>query len=450
MRRPRASLSREAWWLLVISGFFALSIGLSNTFVNIYLWKVDRSYTSIGWYNFAVYVMIPVAFVVAGFIGERRHPVLTLRLGVALHGVFYALVLAGGSTLARLPLIPGVVMGFAAGFYWLSFNWLSLLLTRDSSRDRFYGLNGVVSATAGMAAPTVAGYVIGHEDRLGGFTGYHVIFGLSLALFAGATALSMKLHSKRMDGRLQLGVAVRAVRQNKMWRLTLLGCGLYGLREGVFLFLIGLLIYVATGSEMELGEFLLLQNAILFVAFYFVGRFTTDRNRLWVIGTGALGMAATALLFTRPITAASVIWYGALIAVFLPMFIVPLQGTVFNQISALDGSGEAFVEHIIAREVVENLGRVVGIAAFLTVIAVRPTPRAIGWFAVFLGFVQLGTWALLYTGAKHGQFSSSDHGGEGSGGKQWGSAGGTGRQMPGLVHKEQRKASPRRAVRTPR
>lgn len=400
MRKPKAALAREAWWLLAISGCFALSIGLSNTFVNIYLWKVDKSYTSIGWYNVAVYTLMPIAFVVAGALAKHRQPVLTLRLGVALHAVFYALVLVGGNALARLPLIPGIVMGIAAGFYWLSFNWLSLLFTDKAARDRFYGLNGVFSAVAGMAAPTVAGYVISHEDRFGGLTGYHVIFGLSLALFAVATVASLRLRAKAIGGQLKLRLALRAAVSDPKWRMTLYGCGVYGLREGVFLFLIGLLIYVATGSELELGEFLLLQNALSFASFFLVGRFTTDRNRMWVIGIGAVGMAVTALIFILPITAASVMWYGSLIAVFLPMFIVPLQGTIFNQIGALDRTGETYVEQIILREVMENAGRVAGVAAFLAVTAFRPDARAIGWFAVVLGFVQLGTWGLLLQGKR--------------------------------------------------
>lgn len=400
MHKAEAALGRRAWWLLFVSGCFALSVGLSNTFVNIYLWKVDRSYTVIGWYNFAVYALVPIAFVLAGAIAKKTQPVLTLRFGVALHGVFFALVLAGGNALAHLPFVPGVVMGVAAGFYWLSFNWLSLLLTDKSARDRFYGLNGVVSAVAGMVAPTVAGYVISHEDRFGGLTGYHVIFGLSLALFAAATAISLGLHTEAIRGKLNLQTAVRMATRDPKWRMTLYGCGVYGLREGVFLFLIGLLIYVATGSELELGEFLLLQNALSFASFFLVGRFTTDRNRMWVIGIGAVGMALTALIFLTPITAASVMWYGGLIAVFLPMFIVPLQATVFNQIGALDKTGETYVEQIILREIIENAGRVVGVGAFLGVLALRSDARAIGWFAVVLGFVQLGTWALLWQGGR--------------------------------------------------
>ncbi|MDQ0188925.1 MFS transporter [Alicyclobacillus cycloheptanicus] len=400
MRQPRPVLPSSAWWLLVISGIFALSIGLSNTFVNIYLWKVDRSYAPIAWYNLAVYCLMPIAFVAAGAVAKRTHPIVTIRLGVALHGVFYAVILAGGTALAKHPFVPGIFMGIAAGFYWLSFNWLSMLFTGEGTRDRFYGLNGVAGAVSGMIAPFAAGFLIAREDQFGGLSGYHVIFGLSLALFAAATGVSLRLRRARVQAAawektLDWRAALTSVREARGWRLTLLGCAVYGLREGVFLFLIGLLFYVATGSEMKLGEFLLLQSAVSFASFFAMGRFVKAHNRLRWMGVGAAGMAAAALLFTLPLSLLLVVSYGVAIAVFLPFFLVPLQGAVFHQIGALTPEKTDDVEHIIMREGFENLGRVVGIAAFLVVLSVDHSARTIGWFAVALGFVQLGTFALL-------------------------------------------------------
>ena len=40
--------------LLIISGLYSLSIALSNTFVNIYLWKQSGNYVDIGIYNLIV------------------------------------------------------------------------------------------------------------------------------------------------------------------------------------------------------------------------------------------------------------------------------------------------------------------------------------------------------------------------------------------------------------
>ncbi|WP_245578480.1 MFS transporter [Alicyclobacillus pomorum] len=395
-REPFAGRAR---WLLVISGIFALSVSLSNTFVNVYLWKVDKSYGAIGWYNLAVYCVMPVTFVLAGWIAKRVHSVLTLRIGICLHGVFYLTALIGGTWVARWPTLLGAIMGLAGGFYWCSFNELSLRFTESGSRDRFYGLNGVMGAVAGIVAPPVAGYLISQEDRWGGLSGYHWIFGLSLALFALATVLSAKLRAKGVVGNLSLTV-VRESFRVRPWRMILFGCSVYGLREGVFLFLIALLMYIATGSELKLGEFVLLQSALSFVSFYTVSRLLSARRRLWFLGTGSICMALTALLFLLPVRASSLVWYGALISVALPLFLVPLQGFVFDTISQLPNAKEHHMEYIIMREVFENVGRVVGISLFIALVTISPTARTIGTFAVGLGFVQLITWWLIYLGQR--------------------------------------------------
>ncbi|WP_054970829.1 MFS transporter [Alicyclobacillus ferrooxydans] len=397
MARERVPLSREAWWLLFISGLFALSVSLSNTFVNVYLWKVDKDFRAIGMYNFAVYLLVPVMFFVAGWIAKRRSSVLTLRSGVLLHAGFYALTLWGGKWLAGYPFILGMLMGTAAGFYWCSFNDLSLRFTSSGSRDRFYGMNGVAGSIAGMAAPPVAGFLISFEDRLGGLSGYHLVFGLSLGLFILASFVSVKLSQPPLGLKFQFSTMFQGVR-DPSWRRVLIGSSIYGLREGVFLFLIALLLYIATGSEMELGEFFLLQSALSFGAFFLVSRFVHPHNRKVFMGIGAALMACCAALFLFPLRTTTLVWYGAAIAVCLPLFLVPLQGTVFDTIGRLDNEDESDVrmEHIVMREAFTNAGRVVGVGSFVIWIMFDPVGKTIPYLAFAMGLVQLVTWWVLH------------------------------------------------------
>lgn len=387
---------RSARWLIVISGLFALSVSLSNTFLNVYLWKVDKSFISIGLYNLSVYLCIPIMFIAAGALAKRRNSVLTLRLGLVFHACFYALTLFGGQSVAQIPQLLGAVLGTAAGFYWCGFNELSLRYTDSASRDRFNGMNGVVGSVAGMLAPPVAGFLISFEDRFGGLSGYHLIFGLSLAMFMLAGFTSLQLHEKLGHGRLHWRNAVDAWKE-KGWRYILMGCLVYGWREGLFMFLIGLLMYIATDSELELGEFLLLQSGLSFVSFFIVGRLVHPQNRIKFLGIGAIGMALCALIFLLPLRAVNLVWYGAAIATCLPLFIVPFQGIIFDAIGHLNKvrGEDARMEHIITRELFSNSGRVLGVLLFLAWVQLDPTGQSIPKLAVGIGFVQLATWWLI-------------------------------------------------------
>ncbi|GGI98062.1 hypothetical protein GCM10010885_04620 [Alicyclobacillus cellulosilyticus] len=390
-------MRKQAWWLIGISGVFGLAVGLSNTFVNVYLWKVDRTYAAIGWYNLAVYTLLPITFVAAGQLSIRWHAGWPLRIGLALHALFYAVALAGGTQVASWPVLLGALMGTAGGFYWFAFNLLGLTLTRHGEREAFYGYHGVVTAAAGMIAPPVAGWLITAEDRLGGLAGYHVIFALSLGMFALAAFLSFQIRPEPAAARFAWEVAAGALAR-RPWRMVMAGCLIYGLREGVFLFLIGLLLYVTTGSEARLGRFLLLQNGLMFAAFYAFGRLIKPHRRLGFMGVGAAAMAAAALLFQLPVTPAVMVAYGCILAVVLPMFIIPLQGMVADGMDRLCPTGRDAAVHIVVREAFQNAGRVLGIALFLMMVSTRPHARIIAQLATGLGFVQLGTWVMVWAG----------------------------------------------------
>jgi MFS transporter, YQGE family, putative transporter len=394
VRIPHLHLQPMAFRLLCISGLFGLSVGLSNTFVNIFIWKVDESFVAIALYNIGAYLLMPVAFTLAGMMSDHLHIAFTLRIGVGLHILFYAIVLFIGETAAAFPYLLGALIGLAGGFYWFSFNMLSLSYTEAGKRDGFFSLNGIANAIAGMIAPPLSGLLITYEDRFGGLSGYHVIFGISLALFFVGGWLSMKLTAGKLSRQFCLQKAFSALRI-KDWRMTIVASAVYGLREGVFLFLISLLMYITTESELKLGNFLLLQGGLSFVSFFIVGKLASEKNRLRILGYGAIGMAFAATLFLLPVTSGMILLYGACIAIAIPFFLIPLQAYVFDEISHLESETGRRAEHVIVREIFSNTGRVIGIIAFLLLVIMDADKKDIATFAVGLGFVQLFAYILL-------------------------------------------------------
>lgn len=59
-------LNKEIKLLLLIGGLYALSVALSNTFVNVYLWKQSEDFVSLSIYNLFIVIMQPITFVLAG------------------------------------------------------------------------------------------------------------------------------------------------------------------------------------------------------------------------------------------------------------------------------------------------------------------------------------------------------------------------------------------------
>lgn len=382
-------LSRMSWWLLVVSGFFHLSVGLSSIFINIFVFKVDHSFAAIAQYNLTIFIALPFTFIFAAWVARRTSTALALRIGIVLHAVFYAVTLIVGEQAARMPELLGLLTGVAEGFYWLAFDVLTVEYTDKTGHERFFGLFGVLTSVTNVVAPPVAGILISREDAfLGGLTGYHVVFGISFVLFVAATVFSMRLRSEAMK-KLNLRRGIAALRK-RAWLRLMVASAIYGLREGVFMFLIGLLVFLATGSEMKLGEFLLLQGALSFAAFFLAGRLSS-RFRSRLLTFGAIGMSVAACLFLVPIRSWTIILYGCLTSATLPFFLVPMQGYIYHAMDETVANDAPPTTHIIVREWFENAGRIGGSLLFLGICTGGGVTnvKGLSWLSFGLGLVQL-------------------------------------------------------------
>nr|P28754.1 RecName: Full=Uncharacterized protein in sodM 3'region; AltName: Full=ORFB [Geobacillus stearothermophilus]AAA22766.1 ORF B; putative [Geobacillus stearothermophilus]AAA22768.1 ORFB polypeptide [Geobacillus stearothermophilus] len=190
-------VNRDLLLLLCIGGFYALGVSLSNTFVNIYLWKQTGDFRDLALYNLAVVTMQPLTFIVAGRLAKQIDRILVLRLGVSCLAVFFVTVLLVGSRAHQYLLVLGALLGVGYGFYWLAFNVLTFEITEPETRDFFNGFFGVLTSSAGMIGPIAAGYII---SSLHGAKGYTFVFLAVARLVSCRCAAQLFLEAPRGRG----------------------------------------------------------------------------------------------------------------------------------------------------------------------------------------------------------------------------------------------------------
>src|SRR4051794_19799196 len=183
-------LTKDLALLLIIGGLYSLSVALSNTFVNIYLWKQTGQYSDIALFNLSIVVLQPLTFILAGRWAKKIDRVIVLRIGVISLALFYLAVLITGTNASTYLLLLGGLLGIGYGFYWLAYNVLTFEITEPETRDFFNGFLGILSSAGGMIGPIAAGIIITKFEK---FTGYTFVFGLSLALFGLAVFMSFSL-----------------------------------------------------------------------------------------------------------------------------------------------------------------------------------------------------------------------------------------------------------------
>ncbi|MEH7303960.1 MFS transporter [Neobacillus drentensis] len=378
-------LTKDLSLLLIIGGLYSLSIALSNTFVNIYLWKQTGEYSDLAFYNLSIVVLQLLTFILAGRWAKKIDRVIVLRIGVIFLALFYVMVLLAGTNASTYLLLLGSLLGVGYGFYWLAYNVLTFEITEPDTRDFFNGFLGILSSAGGMIGPIAAGIIITRFEK---FTGYTIVFGISLALFALAVFMSFSLRPRPSSGSYCFKQILNERKQNENWRLITNANFFQGLREGTFAFVISVLVYISTGSEMSLGTFGLLNSGISFIAYFLASRLIKQKFRKKAILIGGIILYAAVLLIVWDVNFIKLLIYGGMIAIAYPLLLVPYMSTTYDVIGTGWKAAEMRIEYIVVRELYLNLGRIVSILAFIA---------AISWFKAEISIPIL----LLILGAGH-------------------------------------------------
>jgi YQGE family putative transporter len=388
-----AKLDKQAALLLIVQALFGVANALSGTFVPVYLWKASESYMLIGWFTFANYALGGLTFWVAGKWVKEHNKMNSLRAGIALSGLFYCAVLLLGAGAKSWAIPLGALNGIAMGLFWLAFNVVYFEVTEPDTRDRFNGWAGLLGASAGIIAPWISGWLI---TSMQGEKGYRLIFTLSLAIFAVGVVLSFWLKKRKAVGRYSWTFGWRQLlRRGNPWRRMFAAIMAQGVREGVFMFLVGLTVYIATKNEAKLGTYSLVTSLVALVSSWAVGRWMKPSRRLIGMLVGVVMIAVVILPLFWEINYATLLMLGIGTSLFIPLYMIPMTSRVFDLIGATRESASRREEFIVLREAGLTAGRLLGLSAYLIVLPITDSPRAITWLLAGVGIVPIAGWWLM-------------------------------------------------------
>ncbi|PFA62401.1 MFS transporter [Bacillus sp. AFS015802] len=375
-------LTKDLTLLLLIGGLYSLSIALSNTFVNIYLWKQSGEFIDLGIYNLTVVIFQPLTFILAGRWAKKVDRVIVLRFGVIFLALFYISVLAFGESAEEYLVVLGALLGIGYGFYWLAFNVLTFEITEPETRDFFNGFLGTLTSAGGMIGPILAGFII---SRFASFQGYTIVFGLSLLLFSIAVIMSFFLKRRPASGRYLFMRILEERKHNHNWRLITNAHFFQGLREGTFIFIISVFVFISTGSEFAIGTFGLINSGIAFVGYYIASRVIKKNLRKRAILLGGILLYLAIFLIVFDVTYTKLLLYAGVIAIAYPILLVPYISMTYDVIGTGWNAAEMRIEYIVVREIFLNLGRIVSVLAFIIAVTFFNQEESIPILLLILG-----------------------------------------------------------------
>src|SRR5690625_3387789 len=395
----KESMNRDLFILLIIGGLYSLGIFLSNTFVNVYLWRQANDFIIIAMYNLAIFIFQPITFILAGKIAKKIDRIVVLRLGVTFLSIFFLTVLIVGEQAAKYNFLLGCLLGIGYGFYWLAFNVLTFEITEPETRDIFNGFMGGLESLGGMIGPVLAGFIIA---KLTTNVGYTTVFSISFSLFILAVICSFFLRRRKATGKYGLLTVIHEIKENHNWRSVINANLFQGMREGIFVFVVTIWIFIITKSEFALGMFNLCLSGLSFVFYLIVTKVVKPHMRKRAIFIGSLIISLSVFLILFDLTYTQLIIYAIIIGMGYPIINVPYNSMAYDVIGKCKYAKELRIEYVVALEIFVNIGRVLSIVIFIFTVMLfnntKPIPVLLAIFshAYLFIFIFMNKVRLVY------------------------------------------------------
>jgi YQGE family putative transporter len=287
----------------------------------------------------------------------------------------------------------GILLGCALGLFWIAFNVVYFEVTDRENRDLFNGWVGLLGSMTGIIGPWFSGLII---SKMADNSGYRLIFTVSLVIYVIAVVFSFFLKKRKVSGTYRWSEPWQQLsRSGSEWRPLGLGLAAQGVREGVFAFLIALLVYVATEQEYKLGQVSLITSAVALVSYWMAGKWFKPHYRSKGMLTGAIILFLVLLPLIWKVSYGTLLIMGVGSAVAMPLYMLPMIAAGFDLMGMSGENVEKRVELVVLRELCLMTGRLAGLAVFIIIVMNGPSLRTLTWLIVVLGAFPLIGWVFM-------------------------------------------------------
>ncbi|MCL2081225.1 MAG: hypothetical protein FWH16_03890 [Oscillospiraceae bacterium] len=362
-----AYLSREFLTFLRMHGFFVLAVNLSGIFIGTFMLQSGGDMFIVGVFYMLCFLFEGAIYFIIPWLLNKLSPTALSRIGLVFYTCSYITLLTLRDDAVRVFPLIALLSATGACFYWVPYHIYTVQYTHLGNRQQGMSLTGVVSNLIVLLTPPISGSVI---YFLPGMNGYVAVFFVSVLMFAAA-ALTTRGMPSRPSG--QTGnPLLRLIKNDLRDRLVsglLLAHIFYGVREGLFMYYLNLLVFRTTASEFVMGINTTGRGILIMVTYMLIARYNTPRvRRFAVIGAGLIALllsGGAALYFT----AFTVIALSLLDAVLQSYNLNTFQLVTYHVCDHLTKKSgvERRSEVVTLRSMVLNAGRVIGIALFLMV-----------------------------------------------------------------------------------
>ncbi len=341
------------------------------------------------YYQFAVYLGIPIFFVVNGFLLRKIKVAKLYSFGVLLSGVSMALMMTFDSISNTGVIIAGLIMGASYGFYWANRDLMSLDVTNDSNRNYYFSIDTIFYTITWIFVPGVVGYIIafGPDNQL--YSGKSAYIGVTIIVFL-LTIIATVIVNK---GKFNNPKSEKFIffKFDKLWNKMVLFSITKGILQGATMIFPILLILSIIGGVNVLGAIVSGGQIIAAIVLYIIGRYAKPKHRLLIYIISIALFSIAILIHGSMYSVLGVIIYNVLQFMAKPLHDVSYFPTEFKIIDIVsEKSKRSKYSYIVNHEFTLLFGRI-GVILIFLFMAYRVSPE----FALRYGLVVIAIIMIL-------------------------------------------------------
>ncbi len=349
-------LHHTAWIALALHGLYHAAEALCSIFVGVYFWINSLSFFVVCMHYLALYAVTPFFFLAAGWYAQRYDRLHVYRLGLVLNACYYGalLLLQERSVDYAVPL--GALLGVTWGVFYAGANTFNFDVTRPGVREYYFGLLQSTTGAFRLLAPIVGSAVIFLAP--GRLLGYHLVFFLAILLYAACFVLSFKMPKDNVRRPFRIRRALFPGKDQRDWRLIMLASASMAGSFTILAFLLGLIMYMQTENEVNVGGFASFQAITSIITAYTLGRIIRPHSRKWFMLTGVIILLVAGIVVAWELSVITLVAFGFMRSVAGPFFGIPHFSLRLDTINRCATDPSERIEYLCAWEVPLAMGRV--------------------------------------------------------------------------------------------
>lgn len=384
--------TRSAKILIITNTIYAFVLPVIDIFVASYIMRNSNDPSKVILYQLAIYVGIPITFLINGYLLNIINVKKLFSLGMLLSGVSMVFMMSLDQIDYFGLIGAGLIMGMSFGLYWANRDYLVLSTTQDRTRNFYYGLETFIYTIIASTVPFMIGWYLmkGNSDsdvilNDAVNSGYRVITGIVfLITLLASIVFHFGTYAKPKSEKFLY------FKFHKLWKKMFQLSILKGLAQGFIVTAPAMLMMKFFHSEGALGSAISIGAIIAAVIMLILGKYSKPKHRLVIFSIGLISFFLASFFNGLLFNTTGVILFMFLLLIARPILDIayfPIQLKVIDILSKLENRNE--FSYILNHEFGLFIGRFIGAGTFLVIAFFVNADIALRYALLIIGSLQL-------------------------------------------------------------